>query len=544
MASLNYLKTVTWDPNLLNAGTNADSLVIDGQYNVSGTPANIAGKYIAGAMILNISDGKWYRNSGTTASPNFVNASTGGSFSLPITTNFGAGKFSQYDQNANILGVGITGTADIYTNDNLGSFTGNVFGDFTAVGGSTNSYLAGYQSLSGPVNASFNAEYDIGTDVANAGLSARSGLGQVNLQLDSNGGYIRFNFGGGNTYTFPNATPNLGDVLTAGVGGSTSWAAPTGGTLTIGNPISGGTANHILFEDSSNTLNESSDFTFVKATGEFTVALSGNKHLYINPAGTQYYIGDGTGAGNTTLIEILDGIPLIRNWVLGQFLVQRPNAGPSLIDGNTSTFNLYLGDVGNVANKTNIEIIDQNSLIYLNVHASGGGLGLIRLGDGNNDGNSTMFQLNDFARQTIVQTDGDFGVQTIIGQRALNIDFAGGTAFTVEAGDVNNGANGTKLQVLDAVSTVQAVVGDLFKVYDTSNNEWLRVDIGNQAVELGDISSAGNGTLLEVNDLTQRVTITNVPAYADDTAATGAGLTTGMLYKTTTGGSTFLKIVP
>lgn len=36
----------------------------------------------------------------------------------------------------------------------------------------------------------------------------------------------------------------------------------------------------------------------------------------------------------------------------------------------------------------------------------------------------------------------------------------------------------------------------------------------------------------------------NIPTYADDAAALGGGLTTGHLYKTTTGGSTFLKIVP
>lgn len=36
----------------------------------------------------------------------------------------------------------------------------------------------------------------------------------------------------------------------------------------------------------------------------------------------------------------------------------------------------------------------------------------------------------------------------------------------------------------------------------------------------------------------------SVPSYADDAAATVGGLTTGDVYKTTTGGSTFLKIVP
>lgn len=36
----------------------------------------------------------------------------------------------------------------------------------------------------------------------------------------------------------------------------------------------------------------------------------------------------------------------------------------------------------------------------------------------------------------------------------------------------------------------------------------------------------------------------SVPSYADDAAAAGGGLVTGDVYKTTTGGSTFLKIVP
>ena len=37
---------------------------------------------------------------------------------------------------------------------------------------------------------------------------------------------------------------------------------------------------------------------------------------------------------------------------------------------------------------------------------------------------------------------------------------------------------------------------------------------------------------------------TLVPTYADDAEAVVSGLTSGQLYKTTTGGSTFLKIVP
>lgn len=41
-----------------------------------------------------------------------------------------------------------------------------------------------------------------------------------------------------------------------------------------------------------------------------------------------------------------------------------------------------------------------------------------------------------------------------------------------------------------------------------------------------------------------RTTIPDVPTYANDAAAISGGLVTGQLYKTTSGGSTVLKIVP
>lgn len=56
--------------------------------------------------------------------------------------------------------------------------------------------------------------------------------------------------------------------------------------------------------------------------------------------------------------------------------------------------------------------------------------------------------------------------------------------------------------------------------------------------------SGGNNTKITIDDVTQLVTISNVPTYADDAAAAIGGLTSGMLYKTTTGGITALNIVP
>ena len=63
-------------------------------------------------------------------------------------------------------------------------------------------------------------------------------------------------------------------------------------------------------------------------------------------------------------------------------------------------------------------------------------------------------------------------------------------------------------------------------------------------VSIGDTNSSATGTKILVGIESGLVNISNVPDYADDATATGAGLVTGDLYQTTTGGSTFLKIVP
>lgn len=87
-------------------------------------------------------------------------------------------------------------------------------------------------------------------------------------------------------------------------------------------------------------------------------------------------------------------------------------------------------------------------------------------------------------------------------------------------------------------------------VYDPVVGSFLLNPLGGNSIL--SVSNAGtirlnagvNNTQIYINDITQLVTITNVPIYADDAAAGLGGLVTGNLYKTTTGGSTYLKIVP
>ena len=56
------------------------------------------------------------------------------------------------------------------------------------------------------------------------------------------------------------------------------------------------------------------------------------------------------------------------------------------------------------------------------------------------------------------------------------------------------------------------------------------------------ITTDANGVTVDAQN--GKVKVTNVPTYADDAAALVGGLVTGQLYKTTSAGSTFLKIVP
>jgi len=67
-------------------------------------------------------------------------------------------------------------------------------------------------------------------------------------------------------------------------------------------------------------------------------------------------------------------------------------------------------------------------------------------------------------------------------------------------------------------------------------------NINSNGITLGNLSG-GNNTKITVDDVTQLVTISNVPTYADETTAIGAGLTTGQVYKSYDGQNYFLAIV-
>lgn len=83
-----------------------------------------------------------------------------------------------------------------------------------------------------------------------------------------------------------------------------------------------------------------------------------------------------------------------------------------------------------------------------------------------------------------------------------------------------------------------------FGGYVNASDIFLNLDGDLGEYGIGDLGTTVNGTQITINDITKLVKITNVPTYANDAAAITGGLTTGHLYKTTTGGITALNIVP
>lgn len=113
---------------------------------------------------------------------------------------------------------------------------------------------------------------------------------------------------------------------------------------------------------------------------------------------------------------------------------------------------------------------------------------------------------------------------------------------TVNIGAVNDVL--TRLYVDVGNKIIQNYTEGTFKISDINGNKDVFITNPNTGfVHLGD-NGLGNRTFIELDDVNQTITINNVQSYADDAAATGAGLVTGNVYKTTTGGSTYLKIVP
>ena len=107
----------------------------------------------------------------------------------------------------------------------------------------------------------------------------------------------------------------------------------------------------------------------------------------------------------------------------------------------------------------------------------------------------------------------------------------------LEPSVVSLSAKGTTLDV----SRIR-LYGDSSSVFTTISD----IDYGFRSeagvVSIGQITGPGNGTKITIDDVNEQITIGNIKAYDDDTAAGTAGLTAGMVYMTTGSGAAPLNV--
>ena len=202
-----------------------------------------------------------------------------------------------------------------------------------------------------------------------------------------------------------------------------------------------------------------------------------------------------------------------------------------------------------------------NELLYIGP-ADSSSRRIYTLGDFEEVGSGTLLTVDDTRNNISLSDNSGNGIfyQGNVGTPSFPVTITGLKADVVNGdytfGDANGAGLGTYLDIDDANKAVTTYNDGATEIANTSGFPGLIVypstPIHNPIVaipaagkyELGDISKSANGTLLSIDDTTQLFTLTNVPTYENDAAAISAGLTTGQLYKTTTGGITALNIVP
>ena len=120
-----------------------------------------------------------------------------------------------------------------------------------------------------------------------------------------------------------------------------------------------------------------------------------------------------------------------------------------------------------------------------------------------------------------------------------NGDFESGFSFddTNALIQYKNGTTGLQ-------SAFEASVGSAIMRYTSSGITEYQTVLGDGIFQILDSTNNINYLIIDIINSSMTINPTLVPTYADDAEAVVSGLTSGQLYKTTTGGSTFLKIVP
>lgn len=440
MAYLNYQTTVAWTTELVNIGLNAEGLAIDGQKITAGAPQNTAGKYIGGAFIQNIADGQFYRNSGSTAVPNFVVVGGGGG------TPAGANKQVQFNN------AGAFGASPSFVFDLAGT---SIFGNLAlGIGLSINS-ITSQTSIAGQIVAISNEVGDDWLQYQNAVMS----LGD----LDAVGNSTRFVLDD-NSENITNYAASF--AFASNDGANPRWMLINNtGLVILGDVDSFGNDNSFILNDASGTAQ-------VVVSNSFRVqdTTPGRNWLSASPLGHFVSMGDLDSAFNDTLFRVDDSTQTISATVTGAFVVQSTGSF-RFLNMDTSARLFELGDKDGFGGSTRITVDDANTFIRLAassdilIGGTGANSSIIRVESGNRIAkigdvsglqNATSITVNDVAMQIVAVADDYFQVENSTGQRFLFVEPLNQRIFT---GDIDSSSNGFHTIVDDSAYTFSVMNG-------------------------------------------------------------------------------------
>lgn len=452
-AGTDYLAAVNKNSTLTGAGTTASALGIN-LSNANGWAAlqsfgnNIS---IAGASfnVTSLTPGDILRYNGT----NWVN--TPGASLAPVTSVSNSdGTLTISPTAGSVVASLALAHANTWTGKQTFNTTAPSFGTLTTNGGifygSGTGLLqqtgAGTTTtlLHGGTSPSYSA-VALAADVSGTLPITNGGTGQITANAAFNA-------------LAPSQTGNSGKFLTTN-GTNTSWGTPSAST-TIGNPVSGGTANDILFVDGSGNLGE-------------------NNNFFYDPSGLEIRIGFGTG---------------------------------NYFDLNQTLDQYNFGDYGNITNGDALKILDNSNTIKLTANVNGN-LGApvfsinatsaqYQWGDIADHLNGTNILMDDVHGHTTVTSGGNFIVQQGAGDQSLDLSYDNDN---YAIGDISGFINGTYLNINDSTQV-------------TSVNKSFSIDTTSPVSSFEVAGSVGH----KVNTISASATLTSSQEYILCDATSGA----------------------
>lgn len=326
-------------------------------------------------------------------------------------------------------------------------------------------------------------------------------------------------------------------------------------TITIGDDVVSGTADRVLFLDSSGNLDDSPDFTWRDSTKVFRVGdVSGTTNgtlLDLNDSAETFSVQASPNSGYTESIQISDD--LLGLGLEGAGLVHTDTgsgdrafisaADNTAIGGEDTT--LLLGYMDSTVTDSAVGTLAQDEISLALTSSTGDSVsnslyalptevGLLY--NNTTDSVTNRVQLTEVS-SSISFNDGDSSAVSLGGDGvSIDIDSTGNPMFQVRDGSNNNlieadiddfyviigdasdAANGTDLTVTDSTESITATTDNGFVVQNSAGtSSWVFADPSDQRVRIGDINATGNGIVLDLNDSANTFNISGRPVSGFNT---------------------------